>query len=138
MKSFYLPANGIALVEIETKTGAIQPVKIHEVNFSERIYSNRKDIAATPKAMDKTFVSGDQQQKLVKIGQELCVSSYNQVEPTEAIPKDYFLSIRFIPLGKKNFLEGEFYFNRRLEKKGKVREIFDQFMELEKATTEFR
>lgn len=138
MKSLYVPTNGIALVEIEAKTGAIQPVKIHEVNFSERIYSHRKDVVSTAKAVDKTFISGEQHQKMARLSQDLCLSAYSQTEPTESISKDYFLSIRFVPLGKKNYLEGSFYFNRRLEKKGKIREIFDQFMELERMTTEFR
>lgn len=137
-KSLYLPANGIALVEFETLTGSIQMVKIHEINFSERIYSHRKGAEAVAKAVDKTFVSGEQQQKLIKMSQELYYYGLSQTEPSETLSKDYFLSIRFVPVGKKAAVECEIYFNRRLEKRGKVREIFDYFMTLEKAASELR
>ena len=70
-KSWYAPANGIALIEFETNAGRIHPIKVHEINFAERIYSHRKEIEATPKAIDKTFVSGEQQQKLIKLSQDL-------------------------------------------------------------------
>lgn len=137
-KSWYAPVNGVALIEFEMNTGRVTPVKVHEVNFAERIYSHRKDIEAIPKAIDKTFVSGEQQQKLIKISQDLCFNEPSQTEPTESLDKDYFLSIRFTPVGKKNPLVWEYYFNRRLERKGRIREIFDSIMALEKAASELR
>lgn len=133
-----MPVNGIALIEFESLSGRIQPLKIHEIDFGERIYSFRKDIAVDAKAVDKTFVSGEQQQKLIKISQDICYNELTQSEPSDALAKDYFLSIRFTPLGKKNSLIWEIYFNRRLERKGKVREIFDHIMNLEKAASELR
>jgi hypothetical protein len=137
-KSWYAPVNGIALVEFEMNTGRINPIKVHEINFAERIYSHRKEIDAIPKAIDKTFVSGEQQQKLIKLSQDLCFNEPTHSEPTEPLAKDYFLSIRFIPLGKKNPLVWEFYFNRRLERKGRIRDVFDYIMALEKAASEIR
>ncbi len=137
-KSWYSPINGIALIEFEMNTGRISPIKVHEINFSERIYSHRKEIEAAPKAIDKTFVSGEQQQKLIKISQDLCFNEPNQSEPTESLAKDYFLSIKFTPVGKKNPLAWEFYFNRRLERKGRIRDLFDSIMSLERVASEIR
>jgi hypothetical protein len=137
-KSWYVPVNGVALIEFEMNMGRINPIKVHEINFSERIYSHRKEIEAVPKAIDKTFVSGEQQQKLIKLSQDLCFNEPRQTEPTESLAKDYFLSIRFTPLGKKNPLVWELYFNRRLERKGRIRDIFDYIMNLEKAASELR
>lgn len=137
-KSWYAPVNGVALIEFETTAGRVSPVKVHEINFAERIYSHRKEIEAVPKAIDKTFVSGEQQQKLIKLSQELCFNEPSQTEPTEPLAKDYFLSIRYVPLGKKNHLNWEFYFNRRLERKGRIRELFEYIMTLEKTASELR
>lgn len=137
-KSWYAPANGIALVEFEVNSGKLSPIKIHEVNFTDRVYSHRKEFEAVPKAIDKTFVSGEQQQKLLKISQDLCFNEPTQTEPTEVLEKDYFLSIRFIPLGKKNPVTWEFYFGRRLERRGRIREVFEYIMALEKSASEFR
>lgn len=136
----YLPQNGIALVEIDTDTdnGTVQPIKIHEIYFSERLYSNRKEFAVEAKAVDKTFLSPEQQQKIIKLSQEICFSRASQSEPTESLKTDYFLGIRFVPLGKQDFLECELYFNKCLEKKGKFRDIFDQIKHLEKIAAEPR
>lgn len=137
-KSWYAPTNGIALIEFEMKTGHINPIKVHEINFTEKIYSHRKEIEAVPKAIDKTFVSGEQQQKLIKLSLDLCFNEPKQTEPTESMAKDFFLSIRFVPMGKKNPLVWELYFNRRLERKGRIREVFDYMMELERIASEIR
>jgi len=137
-KSLYAPVNGIALIEFETQKGSLQPTKVHEINFGERIYSHRKEIEVAAKAIDKTFVSGEQQQKLIRISQDLCFNEPSQVEPTETLAKDYFLSIRFTPVGKKNPLAWEIYFNRRLERKGRIRDLFDYIMALEKSASELR
>lgn len=136
-KLIYAPTNGIVLVEIDTEL-SVRPVKVHEINFTERVYSHRKEFETAAKAVDKVFISGGQQQKLIKISQELCVSGFKQTEPTEVLDKDYYLSIRFVPIGKRNFLECEFYLNKYLEKKGKVRDLFDQMIALEKETLKFR
>ena len=115
--SWYAPVNGIALVEFEMNTGRINPIKVHEINFAERIYSHRKEIDAIPKAIDRTFVSGEQQQKLIKLSQDLCFNEPTHSEPTEPLAKDYFLSIRFIPLGKKILLCGNSILTEGLKEK---------------------
>lgn len=137
-KSLYSPVNGIALIEFEIQTGSLQPTKVHEIDFGERIYSHRKEIESAAKAIDKTFVSGEQQQKLIRISQDLCFNEPSQAEPTETLARDYFLSIRFMPLGKKNPLMWQIYFNRRLERKGKIRELFEYIMALEKSASALR
>lgn len=137
-KLFYSPINGIALIEFEIRTGAIYPIKVHEINFAERVYSHRKEIKTDARAIDKTFVSGEQQQKLIKLSQELCFSRLSQTEPMEVIEKDYFLVIHFIPIGKQNPIGCELYLNQRLEKKGKIRELFESVMNLEKKASELR
>ncbi len=131
----YVPHNGIALIEITKSIGQLKTVKIHEVDFGKRIYSYRPDPALEARAIDKTFVSSEQNQKLVRLSQEISLlKKPYQTEPLEVIEKDYVLVVQFVPFGRTQVISCEIFLDYHLEKKGKIRELFKLILELEEST----
>ena len=131
-KPLYLPENGIALIEYKIVENTIAPSKIHEVFFNNTSYSFRENIDARAKKINQTDVSTVQISKIINDLQQSIESGFVQSEVVEKLKSKYLMTIRFVPKGKQDFFIHEIYFDKKIEKRGKIRDLFDKFLEFEK------